>query len=94
MPLKKEEKVIAQQNRTVTIRKNMRCLFGQEFDLTSASSIIAVSTGVAKSACDPPVDVQHPSGSKKIGRASSDTAVHYDGWHPEGSRWSKTGMDM
>ena len=93
MPLKKEEKVIAQQNRTVTIKKNMRCLFGQEFDIASASSISAVSTGGAKSACDPPVDAQHQSGSRKVGRASSDTAVHYDGWQPDGSRWSKTGGD-
>ena len=61
--------MIAQHNRTMNIKRIMKCLFGQEFDLTSASSIIAVSTGVAKSACDPPVDAQHQSGSKKVGLA-------------------------
>ncbi len=39
------------------------------------------------------MDAQHQSGSRKVGRASSDTAVHYDGWQPDGSRWSKTGGD-
>jgi hypothetical protein len=36
----------------------MKNLFGQEFDLNSASSIVAASAGVAKSTCNPLVDVK------------------------------------
>ncbi len=39
------------------------------------------------------MDVQHQAGSRKIGRASSDTAVHYDGWQPDGSQWIKARVD-
>ena len=67
----------------------MKYLYGQEFDLTSASSIIVASTGVAESACSPHVDAQHGDGPRIAGRASSDSAVPYDGWHHEGSRWAK-----
>ncbi len=36
----------------------------------------------SKSACNPHVDAQHGNGPKITGRASSDSAVHSDGWHP------------
>ena len=30
---------------------------------------------------------------KVIGRATSDTGVHSEGWHPEGTRWAKSRSD-
>ncbi len=49
----------------------------------------AQHSGGSKSACSPHVDAQHDDGSRTVGRASSDSAVPYDGWHHEGSRWAK-----
>ena len=83
----------------MAIKRNMRCLFGQEFDTPDglrkllASTSTNTSIGVDKSACNPHVGAKHQGGSKVRGRATSDTGVHSEGWRPDGSRWAKSASD-
>jgi len=69
------------------IQKNMRNLFGQEFDLVASIRV------VVEGACSPHVDAQHSGGSRVVERATSDTGVHSEGWHTDGSRWAKSSSD-
>ena len=86
IPSKLEVKTIALTNRMI-VQKNMRNLFGQEFELVASTRV------VADGACTPLVDAQHSGGSKVVRRSTSDTGVHTEGWHADGSRWAKSSSD-
>ena len=87
LPTRQEEKAIALNNRTIAIKRNMRCLFGQEFDTPAGLRALFVSTStsineIGQSACIPHVDAKHQSGSKFKGRSTSDTGATSDGVAP------------